>query len=342
MENQTITKNEGGVIVENVVSGTTNNNAKKLDTLIAVYNQGAVIMKAGMAIKMTALAIIDYSNLYSEKGYEGIIEFAEKELKLSAQTARRYLQTAKKFYDIETLAQNFNVNDLLDEEGNFKKIYNFKINSVLADNNGNDFTPTTLNDIAALPVDTVKELLAKNEISYEMTGTEIKTAVAPYRKQAKKAARQANKISVTTNSTTQNETPTENVNETVSSTKKENDNSEFDEIAKLKAQIAALQAENQKLQNENGELKNKISIMEENNKSSIETLQAANDTLQAENKKLKNSNNGYKAANSIKQNTIKKLQTENDTLKAEIDTLKGAADNETVNPATTDNVTICG
>lgn len=319
MLTQTITKNNG-VIVETAekISGTTNDNVKKLETLIAVYNQGAVIMKTGMAIKMTALAIIDYTNLYSEKGYENIIDFASKELKLSAQTARRYLQTAKKFYDIENLANNFNVNDLLDEKGNFKKISTFKIKSILANDKGDDFTPTTLNDIAALPVNTVKQLLSDNTITYDMTGNEIKSAVAPYRKSSKKAARQAVKISGTTN----NETTTENVIVT------NNDNSEID----FKAQIALLQAEKAKLEKEVAELKNKIKVMEENNKSSIENLQTENDTLiaenetlQAENVKLKNSNNSYKSANSKAKNTIA-------TLKSALDTLQGANENkDTVN-----------
>jgi cell division protein FtsB len=318
MEGKTITTNNGIIVeTDSSISGTTNDKVKKLETLIAVYNQGALIMKTGMAIKMTALAIIDYTNLYAEKGYENVIDFASKELKLSAQTTRRYLQTAKKFYDIETLAQNFNVNDLLDEKGNFKKISTFKINSVLADSKGNDFTPTTLNDIVALPLNTVKELLDKKEISYDMTGNEIKTAIAPYRKQAKKTLRQSAKISGTTNDT--------------------NNNSEIDELTKLKNQIAALQAENQKLKKENEELKEKITTEKISAENELKNIQTENETLQAENKQLKNSNNSFKSANS-------KMKNINATLQAEIETLKsGAVDNaEKINTATNENITIVG
>ena len=256
--------------------------ATALDTYIAIFKQGDMFMKKGMALKMIALALIDYFNLYTDKGYNNVYAFAEGELKLAKQTARRYLQTATQFYDIQKIATDVQLKELLDENGNFKKNPKFTALSIFADSKGNDFTPAALQAITAISVDDIKSLLASGELTYDMTVPEIRNAVSKCRKSAKKAARAA-KIANT-------DAAAENDNLTIDV---ENDNTagvQAEKIATdagngtdaLKKALALLQAENDALKAENDELHRMIDSISQGYENRIEELNGTIDTVTAE------------------------------------------------------------
>lgn len=249
--------------------------ATALDKYIAIFKQGDMFMKKGMALKMIALALIDFFNLYTEKGYNNVYAFAEGELQLAKQTARRYLQTATQFYDIEKIATDVQLNELLDENGNFKKNPKFAALSIFADNNGNDFTPGALQAITAISVDDIKSLLASGELTYDMTVPEIRNAVSKYRKSAKKAARAAKLATTDATDDTSAILATDDTDAKISyipntdAAKKPATDAGNDSLAKALALIAKLQAENDELRRVNESYENRI------------------DELQAENEKLK-------------------------------------------------------
>ena len=259
--------------------------ATALDTYIAIFKQGDMFMKKGMALKMIALALIDYFNLYTDKGYNNVYAFAEGELKLAKQTARRYLQTATQFYDIQKIATDVQLKELLDENGNFKKNPKFAALSIFADSKGNDFTPAALQAITAISVDDIKSLLTSGELTYDMTVPEIRNAVSKYRKSAKKAARAA-KLDNT-------DAAAENDNLTIDV---ENDNTAgvqaekiatdagtgTDALKKALALIAKLQAENDELKAENDELHRMIDSISQGYENRIEELNGTIDTVTAE------------------------------------------------------------
>ena len=251
--------------------------ATALDKYIAIFKQGGVFMKKGMALQMVALALIQKDALYAEKGYTSIIEFARVELNLSKQTTYRYLQTATKFYDVDTLSAQFKIGDLVDDNGNFKHVYKFKALSIFADTEtGKDFSPAALNDIAALDVDDIRKLIATGALSYDMTGKEIKDAVKPYRKNAKRENRQNAKVTGDSaqidngesSGTTTEMAPVENNTGAV-------EVSGDSEIAQLRAKLA-------KMQKINDALKNKVVALDLDNK----TLKNENAQLRAVNKDL--------------------------------------------------------
>lgn len=337
------------VEVEETIAGGAyvNVNATTLDKYIAIYRQGDIFMKRGMALKMVAVALIEQSELYYDKGYGSITEFAAKEFNLAEQTTRQYLQTAKKFYDIPALSEKFDVEDLVDENGNVKKSRQVAVASIFADTStGKDFSANSLIAIRALKVDTIKELIDSGELNYEMTGAEIKQAVAPYRKRAGKKASGAE-----TDNDTATDTGSENVNDVEidnGSDTKDTVAMALETIEQLQAKLAAAQAEiqaltakNDALQTENERLIQRYNNREKQLQAEItkeflaaEKLKAENDILTAENKTLKASVNSYKAANT----KAKKL---NDTLKTELETLKGCSDND-VSSDTETPVTITG
>lgn len=266
--------------------------ATALDKYIAIFKQGGVFMKKGMALQMVALALIQKDALYAEKGYTSIIEFARVELNLSKQTTYRYLQTATKFYDVDALSAQFKIGDLVDDNGNFKHVYKFKALSIFADTEtGKDFSPAALNDIAALDVDDIRKLIATGALSYDMTGKEIKDAVKPYRKNAKRENRQNAKvsgdsaqidngeISGTTTEITVGDNHSNHVNDTEMAPIENNTGavevSGESEIAQLRAQLA-------KMQKINDALKSKVADLDLANK----LLKNENAQLRAENKDL--------------------------------------------------------
>lgn len=281
--------------------------ATALDKYIAIFKQGGVFMKKGMALQMVALALIQKDALYAEKGYTSIIEFARVELNLSKQTTYRYLQTATKFYDVDALSAQFKIGDLVDDNGNFKHVYKFKALSIFADTEtGKDFSPAALNDIAALDVDDIRKLISTGALSYDMTGKEIKDAVKPYRKNAKRENRQNAKAacdsaqieSGESSGTTTEITACDNHNVHVNDTEMVlvDNNTGESEIAQLRAQLV-------KMQKINDALKNKVAA-----------LTLANNLLKNENAQLRAENKDLSGAVFALEGVVKEAQAEIDEL----------------------------
>lgn len=308
-DNETDTETATAAVIEKVQNNTS------IDTYIAIFKAGDIMQKRGMAVKMVVLALIERGELYKAKGYTSTIELAEREFNLSAQTTRSYLQAAEKFYNVAKYAKTTAIEDLVDNEGNFKQIHTNSFTSIFADLEGNDFTPSALESMRSLSADTIATLLEDNVINYNMSARDIKKAIKPYRQR---------KNDNTGENVKSSDTETVTSSDTKIVTGSDNDNVN-DEIAALKAEIARLTAENQQLQAEK------------------ETLQAENENLQTENSALKNSVNSYKGANTTYKNANATLKAENATLKAENETLKAAgSDTETVTGSDTDNENATG
>lgn len=291
-----------------------NVDATPLETYIAIYRQGDMYMKRGMTLKMIAIALIDKSELYLDKGYDSVHTFAAAELNLAEQTSRLYLQTAKKFFNIPAIAEQFAAADLIDDKGNVKKIRGLVINSIFADTaSGKDFSAKTLQDIRALKVDTIKNLLETGKLNYDMTGREIREIIKPYRTRAKNE-----NDNLGTDNTGANEELVLGTNGETDTGAKKTTAMALDTIAKLQAELAKLKAANATLQAENDALTNENQQLLDNAAAQQDKI----DALTAENAKLKNSNNSYKAANSKAKKTVDALTTENDNLKAENATLQ--------------------
>ncbi len=287
------------VEVEETIAGGAyvNVNATTLDKYIAIYRQGDMFMKRGMALKMVAVALIEQSELYYDKGYTSITEFAAKEFNLAEQTTRQYLQTAKKFYNIPALSEKFDVEDLVDENGNVKKSRQVAVASIFADTStGKDFSANSLIAIRALKVDTIKELIDKGELNYEMTGAEIKQAVAPYRKRAGKKASGAetdNDTATDTGSDIFDTIEVGNINPEMQARyekiKNGSDNGTdtknamtmaLETIEKLKAELAAANTKIETLAAENETLRTRVISAEKTETKTKEALAIALDTLE--------------------------------------------------------------
>lgn len=262
------------------------NNATALERCIAIFNQGDNIMKKGMALKIIAVGLIERGELYKERGYKTITDFAEKELRLAKQTTRRYLQVAENFFNLDAFAPDATIPELIDENGNFKKNRQFKAQSIFADSEGNDFTPTTLQAIAAIPAKVIQQLLDSGEISYDMTLKKINAAVAPYRKSAQNSPDDTSEnetpdASEIDGAPAPDETPDAAPAKTESKTSKmaiETIERYKAMVDKLNAKIDALTIERAQLQAENDELRKIVDSYEKR----IDELENENSELAAQ------------------------------------------------------------
>lgn len=344
----TVDDSDTSICTATTAAITETKNAISLETYIAIFKKGDIMQKRGMAVKMVVLALIERGALYTEKGYESTIELAEKEFHISAQTTRSYLQAAEKFYNVAKYAETVNLADYVDDSGNFKQVYTNDFTSIFADFEGNDFAPSVLETMRALPVETIETLLADNVINYNMSSRDIKKAIKPYRqrsaeKMVETATSTDNGAETVTGSDTDNGNDTENeirvrtLNDTETSTSTETaTGSDTDIIATLKAEIARLQAENE-------ELKLRVQSAERETRANAEN---ARHYINLYNQAVKDKENTeYTAKSHYKSvmtqfETIKTLQAENGDLTNENQRLidNATAQAETIETLQAENV----